>query len=142
MPRVSPLWLAERVRFGDRIMRIGFALVLLALALTTARAETILRGDRDALRVATHDAAIEEVLGALRDKFGLRYHAGVPLARQLNGTYVCPLQRCVAQILAGYDYIIRSDARGVEVTILGAAGAPSAAGATGVTVARTTRRVD
>lgn len=123
-------------------MRMAPALALLALLSSAARAETILSGDRDALSVVTHDAGIEEVLGALAEKFELRFRADQPLARRLNGTYACPLQRCVAQILAGYDYIIRSDAQGIEVMILGTAGAPKTTGVAGALAGRTARRSD
>jgi hypothetical protein len=123
-------------------MRTALVLALLALASVPLRAETILAGDRDALRVTTHDAAIDEVLGAFREKFDLRYRTGQPLTRRLNGTYVCALQRCVAQILAGYNYIIRSDAERVEVIVLGDAGAPKLVGTGGPPIARTARRVD
>ena len=123
------------------VRTVAFALGLLTLT-GAARGETILEGDRDALSVTTHDAAIEEVLGALAGKFGLRYRIAEPLTRRLNSTYACPLQRCVAQILAGYDYIIRSDAQGIEIMILGAGGAPKTGGTGSAFAGRTARRAD
>lgn len=123
-------------------MRTALALALLAWLCAPARAETILAGDRDALSIVTHDAAIDEVLGALGEKFDLRYRAGQPLTRRLSGTYSGPLRRCVAQILAGYDYIIRSDGQRIEVVIVGPAGAPKSAGTAGAPIGRTARRVD
>ena len=124
-------------------MRISVAVVLLvSLAASPGQAETILAGERDALIVTTRGAAHDEVLGALAKRFDLRYRATAPLKQQLNGTYACPLQRCLAQILAGHDYIIRSDAGRIEVIVLGAAGAPIPPPASGAVAAHSARRAD
>src|SRR5215471_13151030 len=95
--------------FRRNITSASFALLALALLAIPSQAETVLDGDRDALRIATHDASIEEVFDALGEKFGLRYRLGTPLARRLNGRYSGSLARCVAQILAGQDFVIKSE---------------------------------
>jgi len=123
------------------IRSFSLAVALFWIA-TGSHAETILAGERDALSVTTRDAAIDEVLGVLAERFDLRYRTGTPLTRQLNGNYSCPLQRCLAQILDGYDYIIRVGAGRVEVIVLGAAGAPKSPTASGAFAAHSARRAD
>jgi hypothetical protein len=126
----------------SRIICASFALLALASAASPSNAETVLAGDRNALQIVTHDASVEEVFAALKEKFGLRYRVGAPLARRLNGRYAGSLSRCVAQILVGQDFIIKSERERIEVIVLG--GGPSATPAIsgGVVVAHTSRRTD
>ena len=126
----------------SRIIGASFGLLALALLASSCRAETVLAGDRDALQIATRDAAIEEVLGALAQKFGLRYRIRAPLARRLNGRYSGPLQRCIAQILSGYDFIIKSEGERIEVLVLAGGNTGGAAAKAGIVMAHTSRRTD
>jgi hypothetical protein len=125
-----------------RIVCASFVLLALASFVSPGRAETVLAGDREALQIATHDASIEEVLAALGEKFALRYRLGAPIARRLNGRYSGSLSRCVAQILSGHDFIIKSEGERIDVIVLG--GGPSATPAISgdVVIAHTPRRAD
>jgi len=122
-------------------MRVGCAAVLAGaiVFVGVARAETRLGGDRGALTLAASNASVEEVLKSLGERFALRYRAGVPLERRLNGSYSGSLHRLLADVLTGYDYVVVwSDAQQTEVIVLGTAGSTPAPGA----MARTARRAD
>jgi hypothetical protein len=85
------------------------------------RAEPRIEGRADAVRVEASDATVEEVLAALRAKFGLHYRTTPPLDRHVTGTYAGSLPQVVARLLDGYDYIVRTHAGAVDVIVVGVA---------------------
>ena len=73
------------------------------------------------MRVEARDAPVEEVLDALGASFGLRFRSTAPLNRRVTGIYVGSLQRVVSRLLNGYDFVMKTDARSVEVAVYGVA---------------------
>ena len=106
------------------LMALGTALVVTP---TSLFAGAQVQGSSEAVRIETQNTSIEEVLAALGDAFDLRYRSSTKLAKQLSGTYQGSLQRVVARVLEGYDFILRSDKGKIEITVLGTRNAAPAA---------------
>lgn len=118
-------------RLTDAITRCLASAALLAtlLPVPIAGAETSFTGGPDALRVEARDVAVEEVLAGLGASFGLHYRSDVSLSRRITGTYKGSLPRVVARLLDGYDFVIVTSPRGVEVRVYGGRNAEEADGA-------------
>ena len=85
----------------------------------SVRAEALVSGETDAVRIEARDAAVDEVMVALGTTFGLHYRSPALLSRRVTGTYMGSLQRVVAQLLDGYDFVMKTDSEGVEVWVYG-----------------------
>ena len=72
------------------------------------------------MRLEVDNAAIEDVMDALGANFGLRYRSTAPLGRRITGTHRGVLERVVARILDGYDFVMKTGPEGIEVTVYGA----------------------
>jgi hypothetical protein len=99
--------------------------IALAIAPTWARAEIQVRGTPQAVVVEVQNATVEEVLVALTDTFNVQLRSAADLDKRLTGTYEGTLQQAVSHILKGYDFVVKSDQSGLEITLLGA-GKPKA----------------
>ena len=117
-------WRSSRKFHIRSIMGLAVALVL---APTPLLAEAQIHGNPDAVRIDTQNSSIEDVLAALGKTFDLRYRSSANLAKQLSGTYEGSLQRVVARVLEGYDFVLRNNKGKIEITVLGARGAVPAA---------------
>jgi hypothetical protein len=95
-----------------------------------AGAEVRVTGQPDAVSVEVRDAAVEEVLAALGQSFGLQHRSAAPLARRISGTYKGPLSRVLRRVLDGYDFVLKTGPENLEVVVVGAPaadGQPTAA---------------
>jgi hypothetical protein len=99
----------------------------LAIAPTSVLAEAQVQGSPEAMRIETQNSSIEEVLAALGNAFDVRYRSSANLAKQLSGTYEGSLQRVVARVLEGYDFVLRNNKGKIEITVLGTRNAAPAA---------------
>ena len=73
----------------DLVTRLVPAILLaVLLQVHPAVAEVRVAGQPDAVSVEVRDAAVEEVLVALGQSFGLQYRSAAPLARRISGTYI------------------------------------------------------
>jgi hypothetical protein len=101
-------------------------------ALGAARVE----GGVDAIRVEARDATLAEVFAALSARVGLRFRLSTATDQRVDGRFQGPLQRVVARLLAGRDYVARYSKGAVEILVLGPSGpAPTAAPTTAATAA-------
>jgi hypothetical protein len=87
----------------------------------SVRGEVRVAGHTEAVQVEARDAPVQDVLAALNTSFGLQYRGVASLDRRISGTYEGSLQQVVRRLLDGYDFIVKMDARTVEVVIIGAA---------------------
>ena len=101
--------------------RLLLTAILLAASLhvRSVRAEVSVSGEADAVQIEVRDAPIDEVMAALGASFGLQYQSPAALSRRVTGTYEGSLQRVIARLLDGYDFVIRTDPEGVEVRVYG-----------------------
>jgi hypothetical protein len=92
-----------------------------------ARAEALVAGEPDAVRLEAREASVEEALNALGDTFDLRYRTSADLTRAISGTYTGSIQHVVARLLRGYDFAMETSETGVTLSVYG-----STAGSSGV----------
>jgi hypothetical protein len=109
----------------DQLCRTLTAGTLLLLLQGAASAETKVEGTPDALRIETSDSPIQEVLASLRDAFSLEYRTSVQLDQQISGTYQGSLQRVLARVLDGYDFILKNSSEKIELMVLSRKGSPA-----------------
>jgi hypothetical protein len=91
----------------------------LAIAPTPVLAEMHVRGSAEAVRVDARDSSVEEILTGLSRAFGMRYRSSVNLDRRLSGTYSGSLPRVVTRILAGYNFVLKTDNGSIVITVHG-----------------------
>jgi hypothetical protein len=91
------------------------AAVLLALCLSCERsaAEVRLSGTSDRIVMQTNGATIPEILAALRSAFDLEVKLKGATARTFTGEYSGTVRQVLSRLLAGEDYILRSDSEGI-----------------------------
>jgi hypothetical protein len=94
--------------------------IALAIAPTWARAETQVHGTPQAVVVEAQNATVKEVLSALIDTFNVQVRSAADLDKRLTGTYEGTLQQTASRILSGYDFVVKSDQSGLEITLFGA----------------------
>jgi len=92
---------------------------LLTATLTSASADTELRGVPDAMYLRAENATVTEVLAALSAQFNLRYSPGPSLDRTVTGIYSGTLRHVLTRILDGSNYVIKFSADDIEIKILG-----------------------
>ena len=108
--RSSPRWQVRSV--------LALAAAL-ATAPTSLLAQAQIQGSPEAVRIETQNSSIEDVLAALGGAFELRYRSSAKLTKQLSGTYGGSLQRVVARLLEGYDFVLRTNKGKIDITVLG-----------------------
>jgi hypothetical protein len=84
-----------------------------------ARAEVSVSGEPSAVQIEVYDAPIDEVMAALGASYGVQYQSPAALSRRVTGNYQGSLQRVIARLLDGYDFVIKTDPEGVEVRVYG-----------------------
>lgn len=113
--------------------------VALAIALVVpvvAFASTHVSGSAQSVTVDAQNSSIKEILSVLSKQLNLRVRSAVDLDKQAAGTYQGSLPRVVTRLLEGYNFIIRTDERGVEVTVLSSQHNPSTVHASGMPAAQ------
>ncbi len=78
-----------------------------------------LAGSATSLELDAHDSTIAAVLTAMGPAFHVQYHSEAPLNDAITGTYSGPLRPVIAEILRGYDYLIKDEGAGVEIAVFG-----------------------
>jgi hypothetical protein len=80
-------------------------------------------GTAAALRVKAQQASLTEVLGALEARLGVRHSALIALDDvTVGGTYSGTLEDVLRRLLAGFNYVIKTQEAMVEVVIVGRPG--------------------
>lgn len=99
------------------------------LAASVAHAGVSVRGTAEAIRIETEKASIEEVLGALRDAYGLTFASKIPLGKQVSGTYDGPLSKVVALLLRDMNFVLTHEGKTLHVAIISTRGRQETIGA-------------
>jgi hypothetical protein len=101
------------------------AAIALGIAVTVvprwAFAGTEVRGNQNAVHVEAQDASVEEVLTALTKAFNVHFRSSADLDKRLTGTYEGTLNQVLTRVLGGYNSVVKSGEKGLEVTLLGSA---------------------
>jgi hypothetical protein len=122
---IKPDW-AMRLRYGPRTAERGATALLLAVAVAaaapSARADVSVEGDIRAVRLEASHAPVQEVLSALGTAFNVRYRSSVSLDRGIHGTYTGRLDRVIARVLDGYNYVLKHEKDAIEIVVVGRTG--------------------
>lgn len=106
------------VGFSNRFGRVVGLSVAMSLAwLASADAGFRISGEGSHLRVEATDARIDDVLTALREKYGLIYHNDAAFEQPITGNYSGSLDQVVKQIMRRYDHAIKSRNGVVELVV-------------------------
>jgi hypothetical protein len=81
-------------------------------------AEPRVEGTREAASLRSNEATVAEILAAFGTEFDVRFQTAVTLDQRVSGTYRGSLTRVLAKVLDGYDYVITTSGRGVELSVL------------------------
>jgi hypothetical protein len=103
-----------------RVISGALVLALVQALPCAGQAETRVEGPADALTVEARAASIQEVLAALGAAYGVQIHGSTGLDAVIDGTYEGSLQRVIGRLLAGFNYVAKSSAGNLDVTILSA----------------------
>jgi hypothetical protein len=119
---------------GERRLSVGvqFRCFALALALSTvvaaARADVVVTGTLDHLRIEAGRAPILVVLEALKKQFGIAYRYQGRLDWTVDGTFTGSLSSIWPRLFRDKDYIVRIEPdRSLTVFLASPQGPPSAA---------------
>ncbi len=96
--------------------------VTLAAAAPSARADVSVEGDIRAVRLKVSHAPVREVLSALETAFNVRYRSSVSLDGGIHGTYTGRLDRVIARVLEGYNYVLKHEKDAIEIVVVGRPG--------------------
>ena len=96
----------------------------LMLTSPVAHADVSVQGTPEAVQVEAKNASIEEVLGALRDAFGLNHQSDIPLGRQVSGTYQGSLSDVLTRLLDGNSFVLKRSENTIQVVITSAGSKP------------------
>jgi hypothetical protein len=101
------------------------AMLIAAPAPVLAAAEV--SGTPQAVRIEAQNTSVADILAALGRDFGVKYTSSADLDRPITGTYEGSLQRVLARVLDGYDFVVKMRDGRVDLTVLGTGGGPAAA---------------
>jgi len=104
-----------------RALALASALALPALPLA-ARAEVHVEGNPAAVRVTTSRDSIGDVLSALGTAFNVRHRSAIDLDAAANPTYSGTIERVIANLLAGFNYVVKKSGGETEIVVLGRSG--------------------
>src|SRR5262249_39422903 len=106
----------------SRCCSIALAIALSSALALAARAEVHVDGNAAAVRVTTSQDSIGSVLTALGPPFNIQYRSAIDLDAAANPTYAGTIERVIANLLDGFNYIVKRNADRTEIIILGRRG--------------------
>lgn len=115
----------DRVQPRAASRRRSFALAFAAMAALplAARGEVRVEGEPAAVRITTSRESIGDVLAALNVAFNLRHRSAIDLDAAANPTYAGPIERVIANLLDGFNYVVKtSQGATTEVIVFGRRG--------------------
>lgn len=103
---------------------ILFAALFQAVS-TPSRAEILVTGAVNAVRLEARKASLEQVLDALGSLSELHYQTSVAFSESITGNYNGSLREVVSRLLQGYNFVIIVSAGIVDVKVYGASNLPN-----------------
>jgi len=112
----------ERAQLRWHPYALGLAAALACGLATVDRADVHVEGGPAAVRVVTDRAAISDVLSAFAGKFKVTYRTAIPLDAAADAAYAGSFGQVISRLLEGYNYVVRKDGEGTEITVFGRRG--------------------
>jgi hypothetical protein len=100
----------------------AFLGVAIAMSSIPAGAEVVVEGSIGSARVQANKVPLSEVLAALETAFGVRYRGSIALDRPISASLSGPLARIIANLLDGYDYVVKTSPDTFEIAVVGKQG--------------------
>lgn len=104
-----------------RLALVAAAVLAYSVA-TVARAEVKIEGTLAAVRVATDQETISEVLSAFGGAFDVRYRTAIALDATAGTAYSGSFGQVISRLLNGYNYVIKTDRDSIEILVFGRRG--------------------
>jgi hypothetical protein len=101
---------------------IAMAFAAIAASALPAHGEVHVDGSPGAVRVAASGESIGAVLSALAVAFNLQHRSAIDLDTSANPTYAGTIERVIANLLDGYNYIVKKSQGTTEIIVLGRRG--------------------
>lgn len=120
--RAKSIYVRSRRR---RLCIVGALAACAALAPAPLLAAPRVSGSSQAVQIEVQNSSIKDVLSALGRKLDVQFQTFANLDKPLTGTYRGSLQQVLDRLLEGYNFIIRTSQRRLEVTVLGAQNEPA-----------------
>jgi hypothetical protein len=111
----------------------SFVILFCAINCCAAQAESLVSGSQNSVVLHARDASIPEIFSALRSALGLKITLTGSVSRRVTGDYSGPIRRVLSSVLGNTNYIVKTEADTIVVSIIG--GAPGSAGAQPIVVA-------
>jgi hypothetical protein len=111
-----------RAAMGRRRYGLGLAAALCCGLTMVARADVHIEGTPAAVRVATDQAAISDVLSAFAGTFKVTYRTAIPLDAAADATYAGSFGQVISRLLDGYNYVVKKHGETTEITVFGRRG--------------------
>lgn len=86
-------------------------------------------GDRNAVSIQARKTSIEQILKLLGREFDLQYTSSISLDREISGIFKGTLTQVVERILDGFNFVVKTDGRRIDIAVLGIGTNISSAGA-------------
>jgi hypothetical protein len=97
--------------------------IALCLALPlAAHAEVRVEGNLAAVRITTSQDSIANVLTALGPTFNVQYRSAIALDAAANPTYSGTIERVIANLLDGFNYVVKTSTGSTEIIVFGRRG--------------------
>lgn len=102
----------------------GAAIMAAAMAAApmSALAAPSISGTPQSVVINAQNSSVEEILAGLSHEFKLQYRSSADLGNKVTGSYAGSLRQVLGRILKGYNFILATSAKGIEVTVLGTQG--------------------
>jgi hypothetical protein len=98
---------------------IALAAALAAAFPLTAHGEVHVEGSPAAVRITTSSDSIGDVLSALDAAFNVQHRSAINLDAAANPTYSGPIERVIANLLDGFNYIVKKSQGTTEIIVFG-----------------------
>jgi hypothetical protein len=109
-------------RMSSRGRSIAMAITLSFALPIAARAEVRVEGNSAAIRITTGQDSIGNVLTALGPAFNVQYRSAITLDAAANPTYAGTIERVIANLLDGFNYVVKKSPGSTEIIVLGRRG--------------------
>ncbi len=104
------------------VRSIALALVLASALPLAARGEVHVEGSPAAVSITTSRDSIGDVLSALDVAFHLQHRSAIALDAVANPTYSGPIARVIANLLDGFNYVVKKGQGSTEIIVFGRRG--------------------
>ncbi len=105
-----------------RYRAVALALALASALALPAHAEVHVEGNPAAVHITTSRDSVGDVLSALGVAFKVQHRSAIALDAAANPTYAGPIERVIANLLDGFNYIVRKSGGETEIIVLGRSG--------------------